>query len=60
VEKYGAVMQVSDDSTIKAHTLGMLDKRGYRHTLNICNTYYFSTAATDRRTLLNSTLSAFF
>jgi hypothetical protein len=39
-----------------AHAHCMLDTQGYRHTLRVCNTYWFSTAAMVARALLNVTL----
>ena len=42
MDKYGKVRQATDDSTV--HALGMLDTKGYRHT--ICNAYCSSTKAT--------------
>jgi hypothetical protein len=44
----------TDDNT--AHALCTLDTLGYKHTLRICNSYCFSTAAVITRTLLNATL----
>jgi len=39
-----------------AHAHCMLDTKGYKHTLRICNTYCFSAATTVARTRLNVTL----
>jgi len=36
-----------------AHVHCMLDNEGYRHTLRICNTYYYSTATMVTRMHLN-------
>jgi hypothetical protein len=41
VEKYSTARQVTDDNT--RHTHFMLDNEGYKHTLSIRNTYWFST-----------------
>ena len=38
-----------------AHSHCMLDNRGHKHTLSICNTYYFTTTTTVTRTPLGST-----
>jgi len=38
------------------HALCMLDNWVYKHTLRMCNTYYFSTATVVTRTRLNVTL----
>jgi hypothetical protein len=38
-----------------AHTHFILDTKGYKHTLTICNTYCFSTATMVARTLLSVT-----
>jgi hypothetical protein len=43
--------QATDDNM--AHALCMLDTRGYKHTLRICNTYCFSTVTVVTRTRLN-------
>ena len=40
----------------KERTLCMLDAQGYKHTLRICNTYCFSTAAIVVRTRRDVTL----
>jgi hypothetical protein len=42
VEKYCRAGQASDKNT--AHVRGMLDTKGNKHMLRICNTYCFSTA----------------
>jgi hypothetical protein len=42
VEKCGRAREATDGNM--AHALCMLANEGYRHTLSICNTYYFSTA----------------
>ena len=42
VEKYFRVGQATDDNT--AHVHCMLDTKGYKYTLSLCNTYAFSTA----------------
>ena len=47
VEKYSTVGQATDDNIAQAHS--MLDTKGYKHTLRICNTYYFSTATVVAR-----------
>lgn len=47
------MVQISDDST--AHTLCALDKRGYRNTYNMCNTYWFYTATVVTETRPNVT-----
>jgi len=39
-----------------AHALCVLDHQDYRHTLRICNTYCFNTAAKVTRTRLNVTV----
>jgi len=41
VEKYGRSEQDTDDNMALAHC--MLDTKGYRHALRICNNYCFST-----------------
>jgi hypothetical protein len=41
VAKYCKVGQATDDNMAHAHC--MLDTRGYKHTLTLCNTYCFST-----------------
>ena len=54
VEKYGEVRHRWRNNT--AHALCMLDNKGYRHTLRICNTYCFSMATMALGTLLNIAL----
>jgi hypothetical protein len=50
-DKYRTVGQATDDNMAHAHfTLGT---KGYRHTLRICNTYWFSAATTVVRTRHN-------
>jgi len=39
-----------------ANSQCMLDTKGYKHTLRICNNYGFSTTTMDARTRLNVTL----
>ena len=53
-QKCGRVWQATVDNIAHAHCL--LDNQGYRHTLRICITCYFSTATTFARTILNVTL----
>jgi hypothetical protein len=50
VGRYCRVGQVTDDNM--AHVLCMLDNKGYRHTLRMCNTYCISTATLVTRTLV--------
>ena len=52
MEKYCTAGQATDDNMANAHC--MLDTKGYKHTLRICNTSCFSTA----RTRLSVTLHA--
>jgi len=54
VENYCRTGQATDDNVTLAHC--MLDTKGYKHTLRICNTYCFSTAKVVARTRLNVTL----
>jgi len=54
VEKYCKAGQTTDDSMAHAHYT--LDTEGHKHTLGICNTYCFSTAAMVARTRLHVTL----
>jgi hypothetical protein len=54
VEKYCRPGQAIDDNM--AHAPYMMDNQGYKHTLRICNTYWFSTATTVAPTRLNVTL----
>jgi len=42
VEKYRAAGEITGDDNM-AHARYMLDNKGYKHTLSICNTYWFST-----------------
>ena len=42
MEKYCAAGQATDDKIVHSHCL--LNTKGYKHTLRICNTYEFSTA----------------
>ena len=53
MEKYCRARQATDDDMAHAHC--MLDTSGNKHTLQICNTYYFSTATIVTRTHLNVT-----
>jgi hypothetical protein len=53
VEKYCTARQVTDDNM--AHGQCMLDIKGYKPTIRICNTYFFSTATMVARTRLNVT-----
>ena len=54
VEKYCTAGQVTDNNMVHAHC--MPDTKGYKHTLGIHNTYYFSIAAMDARKPLSVTL----
>jgi len=56
VEKYGRAGQATDDNT--AHAPCMLDNKGYRHTVRMCNTPCFSTATMVWGMRLNVTLYA--
>ena len=49
-KKYGRAAQATVDNTAHAHC--MLDNKGYRHTLRICNIYCFTTATVVTRTRL--------
>jgi len=40
LEKYDTARQAEGDNMV--HMLWMLNKKGYRHTLRICNTYCLS------------------
>ena len=51
VEKYFWAGQATDDNM--AHAYCLLDTWGYKHTLIMCNTYFFSTATVFARTPLN-------
>jgi len=42
VEKQCRAGQATDDSKVHAHCI--LDIKGYKYTLRICNTYWLSTA----------------
>jgi hypothetical protein len=53
-EKCGTAGQATEDIT--AHALCMLDTPGYKHTIRICKSYYFSTATMVTGTRLNVTL----
>jgi len=52
--KNTVVTQAIDDNMAHAHC--MLDIRGYKHTLRICNIYCFYTATKIKRTRCNVTL----
>ena len=52
-KKYFTLRQATNNNTKHAHC--MLDTQGYKHTLRICNTYYFSTKIMVARTRLNVT-----
>jgi len=54
VGKYCRAGQTTDDNMAHAHC--MLGTSGYRHTVRICNTYWFSTVTMVARTRLNVTL----
>ena len=54
MEKYCGTGQAKDDTM--AHALCMLDTKGYKHTLRICNAYCCYTATTVERARLNVTL----
>jgi hypothetical protein len=54
VEKYCRAGQATDDNMAHAHC--MLDTKGYKHTLTICNTYCFSSTTVVTRTRLCVTL----
>ena len=54
VEKYCRAAQTTDDDMAHAHC--MLDTKGYKHTLTICNTYCFSATTMVARTRLYTTL----
>jgi len=53
VEKYFTAGQTTDDNMALAHC--MLGTQGYKHTLRICNIYYFTTETVIARTRLNIT-----
>ena len=48
VEKYWRTIDATDDNMVLAHCV--LDNWGYRQTLKICNTYWFSTETMVART----------
>jgi len=54
VEKYYRAGQATDDNMAHAHCL--LDTKGYKRALRICDTYCFSTATVVARTLQTVTL----
>ena len=54
VKKYYRAGHATDVNVAHAHC--MLDTKGYKHTLRICNTYCFSTTTMVARTRLNITL----
>jgi hypothetical protein len=56
--KYSIAGLATDDNMAHAHC--MLDNYGYRHTLRICNTQFFSTATVVTRTSLSSVVPRFF
>jgi hypothetical protein len=47
-------VQVTDDNMAHAHC--MMDTKGYKQTLKICNTYWFSTATMVAQTRPSVTL----
>ena len=47
VEKCCGAGLATDDNMTHAHC--MLDTKGYKHTLTVCNTYFFSTATVVAR-----------
>jgi hypothetical protein len=51
MEKLCRAGQATDDNSVHAHC--MLDTKGYKHALRICNTYCFSTATMVTGTRLN-------
>ena len=53
MEKSVTAGEATDNKS--AHALYMLDTKGYKHTLCLCNTYRFSTATMVALTLLNVT-----
>jgi len=53
VEKYCRTGQATYDSMAHAHPI--MHTEGYKRTLTICNTYYFSTTTMAARTQLNAT-----
>jgi len=54
VEKYRKAGQTTDDSMAHAHYT--LNTQGHKHTLEVYNTHYFSTATMIARTRLGVTL----
>jgi hypothetical protein len=56
VDKYGTARQVAGNNIKTTHAHCMLDTKGYKHTLRICNTYCLSTVTLVTRTCLNGTL----
>jgi hypothetical protein len=54
VEKCCTGGQATDDNMAHAHC--MLDNRGHKHTLRLCNTHYLSTATVVARMSLNITI----
>ena len=55
MEKYCTASLAADDSMTHAHCI--LDTKGYKYTISICNVHYFSTATMVARTRLNVTLN---
>jgi len=53
LDKYCRAGQATDDNTAHAHC--MMETWGCKHTLRICNTYYFSTATMVVRRRLHVT-----
>jgi len=53
VQKYCGVGQATNDM---AHEHCVLDNKGYKHTIRICNNYCFSTATMVARMRLHVTL----
>jgi len=53
-KKYCRAGRATDDKMAHAHD--MLDTKGYKYTLRLCNAYCLSTAAMVARTRLNVTL----
>jgi len=53
VGKYGGDREATDDNM--THTHFMLDTKGYKYTLGMCNTHCFSTATTVAKTNLSVT-----
>jgi len=46
-------VQAKDDKMAHAHCIALLDSKGYKHTLRICNTHCFSSATMVARTRFN-------